>query len=251
MRRRAFLAGAAALAAAPALPRPAAGRELSWVATHGHAGFVTAQLYPGARIRLRPAALRQRIVALTIDDGPDPAHDPQILRTLAEHGVPATYFLIGQRAAEHPGLVRAMAAAGHEIGNHTWDHQRLITLTPEQQVEELRRTNALLTPLAGRPPRWFRPPFGSYDEHTLGIAAAEGLETILWTVDSQDYRGIAPEVIAERVRGGLTPGAIVLTHSTAAGTVAALPGILAEAKRQGVRFVTMTEWKALMERAAG
>ncbi|WP_431860280.1 polysaccharide deacetylase family protein [Azospirillum sp.] len=245
LKRRAFLAGMAAL---PAFPAHA--RELSWVATHGHAGFLTAQLYPGASLTLHPEALTENIVALTIDDGPDTAHDPEIRRILRAYGVPATYFLVGRHAQRHARLVREIADDGHEIGNHTWSHRRLIHCTPEEQAIELRRTSALLETITGRPTRWFRPPFGSYDEHTLGIARAAGLETMLWTADSQDYRDHPPVVIEERVMRGLTPGAVVLMHSNHAGTVAALPRILERAKDERFRFVTLTEWKAQMERAA-
>lgn len=246
MKRRAFLAGAAAALAT----LPAHARELSWVATHGHADFETSHLCPGAGIPMRPAALAERIVALTFDDGPDGANDPAILRILAGHGVPATFFMIGRNVAQHRALARDIAAAGHEIGNHTYDHRRLIFCTPEEQAAELRRTNDLLA-AAGRPPRWFRPPFGSYDEHTLAIARATGLETILWTVDSQDYRGIPATVVEERVMHGLTPGAVVLMHSNHANTVTALPRILERAKEERFRFVTLGEWKAQMEKAAG
>jgi len=245
VKRRAFLAGMAALSTFPA-----GAAERSWVATHGRAEFLTAQLYPSAGIALHPEALTESIVALTIDDGPDAAYDPEIRRILREHGVPATYFLVGRHVQRHARLARELADDGHEIGNHTWNHRRLIHCTPEEQAIELRRTNALLETVTGRAPRWFRPPFGSYDDHTLGIARAEGLETILWTVDSQDYRDHPPAVIEERVMSGLRPGAVVLMHSNHANTVAALPRILERAKDEQFRFVTLTEWKAQMERAA-
>ncbi|HEY0835382.1 MAG TPA: polysaccharide deacetylase family protein [Azospirillum sp.] len=230
-----------------ALPAARAG-ELSYVARHGKADFLTAHLYPGAAIVLAPKRLRENIAALTFDDGPDPTNDPEILRILAEHGAVATFFVVGRNAAKHPRLLREIAARGNEVGNHTFDHLRLITRTPDQQDETLRRTNALLS-AAGVAPRWFRPPFGSYDEHTLSIARANGLETILWTIDSKDYRDLPAAVIEDRMMRDLGPGSVVLMHSNHRNTVEALPNILARAKLAGVRFVTLSEWKALMERA--
>jgi len=245
---RLILALAFLLAAltSPALPARAA--ELSYVARHGKADFLTAHLYPGASIVLAPQHLREKIAALTFDDGPDAANDPEILRILAEHDAVATFFVVGRNAAKHPRLLREIAAAGHEIGNHTYEHVRLITQDPQQQDAALRRTNTLLA-AAGVAPRWFRPPFGSYDEHTLSIARANGLETILWTIDSKDYRDIPAAVVEDRVMRDLQPGSVILMHSNHRNTVEALPNILTRAKLAGVRFVTLTEWKALMERA--
>ncbi|HYH17992.1 MAG TPA: polysaccharide deacetylase family protein [Azospirillum sp.] len=242
--RHLILVLAALLLAAP----PARAGELSYAARHGKADFLTAHLYPGASIVLAPKQLRENIAALTFDDGPDGTNDPEILRILAEHGAPATFFVVGRNAARHPRLLREIAAAGHEIGNHTFEHVRLITQNPQQQDAALRRTNTLLS-AAGVAPRWFRPPFGSYDEHTLSVARANGLETILWTIDSKDYRDLPAAVVEERVMRDLAPGSVVLMHSNHRNTVEALPNILARARMAGVRFVTLTEWKALMERA--
>lgn len=246
MRRRAFLAGIGA--GLTTLPARAA--ELSYVATHGRADFLTSHLYPGARIVLRPAGLTESIVALTFDDGPDGVNDPEILRILGEHNAVATFFMVGRNAQRHARLVREIAAQGHELGNHTYDHRRLIECTPEEQAITLKRTNALLASASGAPPHWFRPPFGSYNEHTLAIARAAGLETILWTIDSKDYRDLPPAVIEERVMRDLAPGAVVLMHSNHRNTVEALPNILRRANEEQFRFVTLTEWKAQMERAA-
>jgi len=246
VKRRAFLGGMAAGLAA----LPARATERSWVATHGRADFLTAHLYPGARIVLKPNGLTESIVALTFDDGPDPVNDPEILRILKEHGAVATFFMVGRNAQRRARLVREIAAQGHELGNHTYDHRRLTRCTPEQQAVTLRRTNALIAAVTGQPPRWFRPPFGSYDEHTLSIARANGLETILWTIDSNDYRDLPPAVIEERVMHDLKPGAVVLMHSNHRNTVEALPRILERAREEQFRFVTLTEWKAQMERVA-
>lgn len=223
--------------------------EVGWVATHGRAGFITAQLYPGAAITLAPQHLAAPIVALTFDDGPHGANDPVILEILRQHKAAATFFLIGRNAAHHPDLVRAMVAAGHEVGNHTHDHIRLSQHTAAEQAATIAQANAALA-LGGAQPRWFRPPFGSLDADTVAIARAQGLETMLWTVDSKDYRNIPAAAVEERVIAGLTPGAVVLMHSNHHNTVEALPNILARGEALGYRFVTLTEWKTWMERAS-
>lgn len=228
---------------------PLRAEEVSWVATHGRAGFVTAHLYPGAVMALAPEHLAAPIVALTFDDGPHGANDPAILEILRRHKAAATFFLIGRNAARHPDLVHAMLADGHEVGNHTHDHVRLSQHTAAEQAATIAHANAALA-LGGAQPRWFRPPFGSMDADTVAVARGQGLETMLWTVDSKDYRGIPAAAIEERVFAGLTPGAVVLLHSNHRNTVEALPNILARAQAMGYRFVTLTEWKAWMERAS-
>jgi hypothetical protein len=138
-----------------------------------------------------------------------------------------------------------MLNAGCEIGNHSWQHPMLTTLSAEAQLAELHQTDDLLA-TNGIPVKWFRPPYGAYDSVTHTIAQNEGLETILWSVDSQDWKGGEPDVIARRVIENLSPGAVVLMHSIKTHTVAALPKILAYAKENKYRFVTLSEWKQIM-----
>ena len=180
------------------------------------------------------------MLALTFDDGPEPGNDAEILRLLAGYGAVATFFVIGGVAGDHLGLLERMAAAGCEIGNHSWSHVPMPALSAEAQREDLRRTNALLAG-AGIRPRWFRPPYGRCDAQTQAIARAEGLETVLWSVDSEDWTGHSPETIARRVIEGFAPGAVILMHSVAANSVAALPVILEQAARRGYRCVTLSE----------
>lgn len=238
-----------ALVALLLAPLPSHAEEVGWAATHGRAGFVTAHLYPGATITLAPQHLAAPIVALTFDDGPHGANDPAILDILRTHNAAASFFLIGRNAERHPELVQAMLADGHEVGNHTHDHIRLSRHTAAEQAATIAHANAALA-LGGAQPRWFRPPFGSLDADTVAIARGQGLETMLWTVDSKDYRGIPAAEVEERVMAGLTPGAVVLLHSNHHNTVEALPNILTRGAALGYRFVTLTEWKAWMERAS-
>ena len=99
-------------------------------------------------------------VALTFDDGPDPIFTPRILDILAQFDARATFFVIGKRAEQHPEIIRAIAAAGHEIGNHTYTHRPLWLLPPRQTRQEIDRCTHVLTTILGEPPRYFRPPWG-------------------------------------------------------------------------------------------
>ena len=128
------------------------------------------------------------VLALTFDDGPAPGNDSEILRLLARHGAVATFFVIGSAIGAHFELLERMVAAGCEIGNHSWSHAVLPGLPPGVQRGEVRATNEVLAGIGIRP-RWFRPPYGRTGAETEAIARAEGLESILWSLDSQDWTG--------------------------------------------------------------
>lgn len=235
------------------LARPsfaAAGESSSYVVKHGHAPFYTAHLYPGSSLTLSERALREtgeNVLALTFDDGPAPGNDNEILRLLAKYNAVATFFVIGNKVAHHLDLLHEIVAAGSEIGNHSWRHPMLTTLSADAQLEELRQTDDMLAG-AGIPVKWFRPPYGDYDTLTQTIAQTEALETILWSVDSRDWKGSPPDIIANRVIADISPGAVILMHSTKTHTVLALPKILEYAKANNYRFVTLSEWKQIMIR---
>ncbi|GLR80918.1 polysaccharide deacetylase family protein (plasmid) [Azospirillum oryzae] len=245
--RRAVLPLAAALLA---LPVSAMAGQRSYAATHGAAPFVTEHLIPGSDLdldqvdRTLPQA---RVVALTIDDGPD-ANDPRILDILRAHGAKATFFYIGAKIPAHHDIARLVAASGNEVGSHTETHPMTTDLPPVQREWNLAQAEKALASV-GVTATWFRPPFGDVDEALAALARRHGMATVLWTADSQDWKDSGPDVIRHRVTERLVPGAVVLMHSTKASTVAALPAILEEGKRRGLRFVTMSEWDAAMRQS--
>lgn len=243
--RRAVLGASFALSVVSSFP--AAAKSRSWTATHGHAPFATEPLVPGSGLdlaavdRLSPLA---QAVALTIDDGPD-INDLRILDILRRHEAQATFFYIGRKIAEHRDVAAAVAASGNEVGSHSYEHPLLTDLPAAQQERDLAAANAALANVGVRP-TWFRPPYGDFDEDVSRIARAKGMQTVLWTVDSQDWKDLDATAITRRVTDRLAPGAIVLAHSTKAATVKALPAILEEGRRRGLRFVTMTDWRKAM-----
>ena len=124
-------------------PSALAGESSDYVVTHGHAPFYAAHLYPGSPLTLSEQALREageNVLALTFDDGPSAVNDVEILRLLAEYDAVATFFVIGNKVAHHIDLLKQMLNAGCEIGNHSWQHPMLTTLSAEAQLAELHQT---------------------------------------------------------------------------------------------------------------
>jgi hypothetical protein len=187
--------------------------------------------------------------ALTFDDGPGP-HTAELLDLLAERGVTATFFVLGQQAERRPALIRRMLAEGHEVANHSYSHANMRRLGPEAQYLELKKTRDVLARL-GVEPRWFRPPYGCYNTDTVAAADALGMTIMLWSLDSQDWkrhisrleglRSISPPL--QNSFPGLR--GVFLFHDTHKRTVDEMPDILDELVRGGCeRFVSIAEYMA-------
>ncbi|MFB8205932.1 polysaccharide deacetylase family protein [Kitasatospora purpeofusca] len=181
----------------------------------------------------------RRVVALTIDDGPDPRHTPTVLSLLEQHGIRATFFLIGENAVEHPDLVREIAARGHHIANHTWTHPDLRHLSEAKVREELERTSELLHRTTGKAPTWFRAPGGDWSPASLKVSAELGMRPMAWSVDPRDWARPGTVVITDRILKDVRPGAIVLNHDGGGDrsqTVAALKAYLPVLIDSGYHF---------------
>ncbi|HEY9125540.1 MAG TPA: polysaccharide deacetylase family protein [Acidobacteriaceae bacterium] len=139
-------------------------------------------------------------IALTFDDGPNPTCTPYLLDLLGKYGVRATFFVIGQFAAQEPALVRRAHEEGHLIANHTLRHPNLFRTDQRTTRDELARTQVVLEQITGERPRFFRPPYGMRRPATLRIARAMGLTPVTWNVIGNDWTPLTAEEIAERVR---------------------------------------------------
>lgn len=161
---------------------------------------------PGPR---EARADQSRVLYLTFDDGPTMEFTTGLLDALAKFDAHATFFQMGREAALHPRLVRRMAREGHALGNHSWSHPDLTTLTSAQVAEELAKTTAAQLGLAGP---CFRPPYGDVNDVVRAVAAAQGLKVILWESDVGDWveRPVA-DLVAD-LRAATEPGAVILMH---------------------------------------
>lgn len=163
-------------------------------------------LYPGA---VRRTSLPHAV--LTFDDGPDPEKTPRILDALAAAGAKAVFFVIGERAQRHPGIVRRIAAEGHEIGNHSWSHPCLVWKGGRRIADEIDRCQAAVADAAGAPPRRARPPYGLKDWRYYRVLRDRGLTPVLWSRNSRDYWGSSPAVLVKRLSRA-RPGDVILCH---------------------------------------
>jgi peptidoglycan/xylan/chitin deacetylase (PgdA/CDA1 family) len=154
-------------------------------------------------------------IALSFDDGPDPASTPHFLDLLADHEVRATFFLLGAHAAREPGLVRDLADAGHEVAVHGWTHECLALVPPRRLTAELTRTREVLEDTTGVAVRWYRPPYGVLTAAGVWAARRAGLQTVLWSAWGVDWSaGATPSTIVHRVSRAVRPGGTVLLHDT-------------------------------------
>lgn len=164
-------------------------------------GCAYAAMWPTSQIfgRTLIAPARPGHIALTFDDGPNPAWTPQLVDLLAAHNVKATFFFIGKYAKAEPLLARYVAHAGHAVGNHSWSHPNLALTAPRRVREELRTTKDTLEQIIGRPVRLFRPPFGGRRPDVLHAARNLGMTPVLWNAMTNDWAEPDAEQIATRL----------------------------------------------------
>ncbi len=186
---------------------------------------------------------RDKLIALTFDDGPYPVFTPLLLDELRALHVPATFFLIGRDAEEWPALATRIEADGDEIGDHTYSHPDLDHESPAQVRHEILEGRDVLWQLTHDPSvAWMmRPPHGRYTEQTLRVAQSIGYHVILWTDDSGDWRTVPTSRIVAHVEHYATQPDIVLMHSGKIATIEALPAIVRAFEKAGYRFVTVGE----------
>ncbi|AEK44609.1 polysaccharide deacetylase family protein [Amycolatopsis mediterranei] len=186
----------------------------------------------------------EKLVALTFDDGPDPAGTHAILDTLNSRQVPATFFLIGRDMAAHPDLARDIAAAGHELGNHSFSHDRMIGVTPSWVADEVEATDALIRAAGYTGEILFRPPNGKKLFALPHYLAEHHRTTITWDVAPDSDGTPDAATVESAVLGQVRPGSIVLLHAmygSRAQTRQALGPILDGLKQRGYRFVTVSQ----------
>jgi len=184
---------------------------------------------------------KKRMVAIMINVAWGNEHIPAMLETLRKKNVRATFFFDGSWLEKNVPLARRIAEDGHELSNHAYSHPDMAKLGPNEQYRQIARTEALLKEkLGARDNKWFAPPSGSYNATTVRTAARLGLKTVLWTVDTVDWKHPPPERITAKIRRDAGPGSLILMHPTASAS-AALEGLIDALRSKGIEPGTVSQ----------
>jgi peptidoglycan/xylan/chitin deacetylase (PgdA/CDA1 family) len=185
-------------------------------------------------------------IALTFDDGPNATLTPKLLELLAARHLKATFFVIGQNAADHPEILKRAVREGHEIGNHSWSHPNFGKMSDDAVRRELQKTDDAITAAIGKRPTLLRPPYGSITAHEKKWIHDEfGYRIILWDVDPLDWKRPGPSVVTARILKETKAGSIVLSHDIHPPTIEAMPATFDQLMRKGFKSVTVTELLAM------
>lgn len=185
-------------------------------------------------------------IAITFDDGPHATFTPKLLDLLAKKRVKATFFMVGQCAAEYPEIVKRMTAEGHEVANHSWSHPNLAKMSDEGVREQLQKTQFAIERACGITPKVMRPPYGELSQRQRQWVYRDfGFKVILWDVDPLDWKRPGPGVVTSRIVNGTRGGSIILAHDIHGQTVDAMPATLDALLAKGFKFVTVSELLAM------
>lgn len=204
----------------------------------------TGSLYFGYAKRLVPiysVDTAEKKVALTFDAAWGSDKTSKIVSTLKEAGVEGTFFLVGFWVEQNEDKVKEIDDAGFDIGTHSNTHPKMSTLSSEQITNELTISMKLISDITGKPVKFFRPPFGDYNDTLVTVAGSLGLKTIQWDVDSLDWKGLSANEILSRVKTSVKNGSIILCHNNSDHILEALPLIISYLKAEGYKMVKISD----------
>jgi peptidoglycan-N-acetylglucosamine deacetylase len=208
--------------------------------------LVYEEVYPKVHLsELPPAAVykgnpEKPMVSFIINVAWGNEYLSDMLETLKKHHVTATFFLEGRWVKNHPELAKMIVEAGHEVGNHSFTHPDMRSLSTSRIHDEIKRTNEVIEATTGEKPRWFAPPSGSYKEEVAKVASVYGLGTVMWSLDTIDWQKPSPDVLIQRVMGKIHNGALILMHPTDS-TAKSLDQLITQIKAQNLEIGTVTK----------
>lgn len=202
-----------------------------------------AEALNGGPIAIAGTRTEQKVVALTFDHSWGNKFTPSILNTLKQNNIQVTFFIMGPWAAKYPEVAQRMVADGHEIASHGYRHENYGDRSVDWVREDIQKAHAQIKDITGVEPNLLRPPNGHYSQQSLKVTDELGYKTIIWNIDSLDWKNPGKDVIIERVTKRLKPGAIILLHAsdTPIYTAEALPTLLERIKAEGYQIVTVSQ----------
>lgn len=201
-------------------------------------------VYLGYKVRQVPiynVQTDQKKVALTFDAAWGSDKTSKIINILKDNGLEATFFLVGFWVEANADKVKEIDSAGFDIGTHSNTHPKMSTLSTEKITEELTTSCNLIKNITGKNIRFFRAPFGDYNDNVLNVATGLGLQTIQWDVDSLDWKGLSAQEILSRVKQSVKSGSIILFHNNSDHILEALPLIIDYLKQQQYSMVKLSD----------
>lgn len=204
------------------------------------------QMGVAAPLRISRVPMEGKYVALTFDDGPSKQYTTKVLDVLKKYDAKGTFFVLGNRLGSGADIVKRADAEGHEIGVHTWSHINMRASSYATVSGEMERTTRRIFDLIGKYPKIMRPPYGSTSTSLVNNMYDHFAQrSIMWDVDTQDWRKPGVETVIHRAVNRATPGSIVLVHDIHGSTFAALEGIVKGLQNRGFKLVTVSELMAL------
>ena len=197
--------------------------------------------YSERKVPIYSVKMNEKKVALTFDAAWGADKTSKIVNILKEQNVGGTFFLVGFWSEKYQDKIKEIDAAGLDIGTHSNTHPKMSTLSKEKISEELTISSKLISDVTGKPVRFFRPPYGDYNDTLLLEAEKLGLQTIQWNIDSLDWKGLTALEILNRVKNGLTGGSIILFHNNSDNILEALPMVINYLKQEGYSMVKLSE----------
>lgn len=207
----------------------------------GAASLTHEVLGDGSKV-IKSVPTTHKVVALTIDDGPHPLTTPEILAVLREKNVTATFFALGRNIENRLDILAEVAAAGHEIGNHAYSHRFSHQTSQAEYMEEVKRTETLISKVAPKP-ILFRPPGGGYNDNLVMLLKNSGYTIVLWSIDPRDWTRPPVAQVVEHVVNNVKNGSIILLHDgqDRLPTPKAIGQIVDRLRAQGYEFVTVSQ----------
>lgn len=183
----------------------------------------------------------EKVVAITFDAAWGADKTLKIIEILKEYDADATFFLVGFWIEKYPDMVKSIHKNGFLIGNHSDNHLRMSSLREQEIQKEIKAVNEMIYELIGYRPKYFRAPFGDYNDLLITTMEEMGMMTIQWDVDSLDWKGLSGKEISERIMSRAKDGSIILCHNNSDHILDALPIVLLGLKNKGYKFVSMDE----------